>query len=404
MSLPYFDFTSTTDYRGYLVRNLNICLIIISTIFVFSRLYVRAFMTKGLGMDDVATTVAYMLLVIFSGFEIQTVEFGAGAHMYEIPEAFIPPFFAALTRQHLLYFWGIGLMRLAIVAFLLRLAKDRFFRLLTYATGVVIIVQTIVCFLFRLLECHKISNLFLPPGSSDDCISKRSEIYMMWAHSSVGIAVDLALFCLPIWVVRSNMMSTAKAVRVVLIFCIGIFAVITGIVRLSIITRTDFSVDTTYKMATVGFWTDLECHVGLWCACFPALQPLVRQVSYMCGLRTKLDSSNKYSNSNKYGARYDMSSGRHAAASASRRASGFRSRSANRYMRHGSGIDGMSDNQSDSNSQAGIVSSTQNGMSLEMEEFGELKGSMVKSETEARGDEESNRENLKATDKEFSTA
>lgn len=72
MSLPYFDFTTTTDYRGYLVRNLNICLIIISTIFVFSRLYVRAFMTKGLGMDDVATTVAYMLLVIFSGFEIQS--------------------------------------------------------------------------------------------------------------------------------------------------------------------------------------------------------------------------------------------------------------------------------------------------------------------------------------------
>lgn len=31
-----------------------------------------------------------------------------------------------------------------------------FFRLLTYATGVGIIVQTIVCFLFRLLECHKI--------------------------------------------------------------------------------------------------------------------------------------------------------------------------------------------------------------------------------------------------------
>lgn len=72
MSLPDFDFSSTTDYRGYLVRNLNICLIIISTIIVFSRLYVRIFMTKGLGLDDVATAVAYLLLVVFSGFEIQS--------------------------------------------------------------------------------------------------------------------------------------------------------------------------------------------------------------------------------------------------------------------------------------------------------------------------------------------
>ncbi|ETS75639.1 hypothetical protein PFICI_12583 [Pestalotiopsis fici W106-1] len=393
MPLPEFDFNSTTEYRGYLVRNLNICLIIISTLVVFSRLYVRLFMTKGLGLDDVATAIAYLLLVVFSGFEIQTVEFGAGAHMDEIPEAFIFPFFAALTRQHLLYFWGIGLMRLAIVAFLLRLSKDRLFRVCTYTAGGVIIAQTVSCFLFRLLECHKLSNLFLPPGSSDDCVSKRSEIYMMWAHSSIGIVVDVALFCLPIWVVRSNMMSTAKAVRVALIFCVGIFAVITGIIRLSIIVRTDFSVDTTYKMATVGFWTDLECHVGLWCACFPALQPLVRQISYMCGFRSKLYSSNKYE------ARNDTSSGPPVSG---RRSSAFRNRSMNRYMRHGSGFDGVSDNHSDSNSQAGIFSTPQNDMGLELEELDDLKGNMVRSEKEVKIDQGSREGNSKAVDKEFS--
>ncbi|KAF3014696.1 hypothetical protein E8E14_005691 [Neopestalotiopsis sp. 37M] len=392
MSLPDFDFSSTTDYRGYLVRNLNICLIIISTIIVFSRLYVRIFMTKGLGLDDVATAVAYLLLVVFSGFEIQTVEFGAGAHMDEIPEAFIFPFFAALTRQHLLYFWGIGLMRLAIVAFLLRLAKDRLFRICTYTAGGVIIIQTIACFLFRLLECHKLSNLFLPPGSSDDCLSKRSEIYMMWAHSSSGIVIDVALFCLPIWVVRSNMMSTAKAVRVALIFCVGIFAVITGIIRLSIIVRLDFSVDTTYKMATVGFWTDLECHVGLWCACFPALQPLVRQISYVCGFRSKLYSSNKYE------ARQDTSSGHPVSG---RRSSAFRNRSMNRYTRHGSGVDEISDCQSDSNSQAGIFSTPQNDMSLEMEDMDELKRNTVRSEKEVKIGRGNDGGNSKGDDKEF---
>ncbi|KAK6085149.1 hypothetical protein SCUP515_00967 [Seiridium cupressi] len=344
MSLPAFDFSTTTDYQGFAQRDLNICLIVFSTVFVVTRFYVRAFMTKGLGLDDAVTVVAYLLLVVFSGLEIRS------------------------------------LMRLAIVAFLLRLARDRIFKILTYATGGVIIVQTIVCFLFRLLECHKLSDLWLPPGSGD-CISKDSEAIMMWTHAGVGIAIDGALFCLPIWVVRSKMMNATKAVRVVLIFCVGIFATATGIIRLTIMARTDFSVDTTYKMATVAFWTDLEGHVGLWCACFPALQPLVRQVGFMCGFRSKLDSSNKHGG--KYGGAevsgYGGRSGSHGAASGS---SGFHSRPRNKYPHGSSGFGGISDSLSDSNSQRGIVSEAHAGSSLEMDDLNDLKQNEIRRKTE----------------------
>lgn len=67
---------------------------------------------------------------------------------------------------------------------------------------------------------------------------------MMWSHSIIGIAADIALFTLPIWVIHRKMTFGSKAVKVILVFCVGLFAIITGVVRFGFIVTTDFSVNT----------------------------------------------------------------------------------------------------------------------------------------------------------------
>jgi hypothetical protein len=49
--------------RGDISRNLNICLIVFSSIFVALRFYVRGFMTKALGLDDAFSFIALVRLL-----------------------------------------------------------------------------------------------------------------------------------------------------------------------------------------------------------------------------------------------------------------------------------------------------------------------------------------------------
>jgi hypothetical protein len=53
-------FNLPADSAGGVQVNLNICLITISTILLFTRLYVRAFMVKVLGLDDLLAAIAYV--------------------------------------------------------------------------------------------------------------------------------------------------------------------------------------------------------------------------------------------------------------------------------------------------------------------------------------------------------
>lgn len=48
------------DSRGQFIINLNLALIVISTVLMSTRLYVRGFMIKGLGVDDLIATISYV--------------------------------------------------------------------------------------------------------------------------------------------------------------------------------------------------------------------------------------------------------------------------------------------------------------------------------------------------------
>ncbi|KAG7406890.1 hypothetical protein Forpi1262_v018259 [Fusarium oxysporum f. sp. raphani] len=219
---------------------------------MIGRLYARGFMARALGVDDMLALLGFALAVAISSLEIAQVQNGSGSMMSTLSPAQLKAFFALLPVAQMLFFLASGLIRLSILAFIPRLGRDRVFIRCVWGIGVVIVSITLAAFIFFLLECKPIGDLFDGMNPDRNC-----------------------------------------AIKVILVFCVGLAAIVMGILRLGFMITTDFAVDTTYKMARVAAWVTLELHVGLWCGSFPALQPLLRLVSYKVGLRSHLDSTNK---------------------------------------------------------------------------------------------------------------
>ncbi|KAH6681516.1 hypothetical protein B0J14DRAFT_576537 [Halenospora varia] len=353
---PTINYWESPEYKGNAVRNLNSTLIGVTTVVIFLRLYTRGFMSKSLGLDDALAFVAYVLVTCQSAFDIQSVGFGSGAHIRYVPPQLIPHFFSNLVTNTLLYFIGTGLMRLSICAFLPRLAKDLsspFFLRSVYAVAALAICQTIICFFYRLTECPHIPDIWKVPSPDLNCKTSNQEQANMKAHAGITIIIDFALFALPIWVINAKMMKSSKKYQVMLVFSVGLFVVATGIVRMVYVCTLDFLADPTFEMSTIGFWTDLEGHAGLWVASFPSLQPMLRLVSYKLGLRSVLSSYNRSKN----GKSKNKSGNNNLGGSSSdwgKSATGKKG-----YIRNGSGVD------ADDNSTRNIVGSDKSGTELD---------------------------------------
>lgn len=281
----------TPGYRGDTQLYLNAFLIGFSTLFVGARLYARCLMVKRPGIDDIISVLCLGCLCALSAMEIRLVQVGSGTHIMYVSEKRLFAFFDALTTQSLLYFWCVCLMRLHIATFLPNLHQDKRYLVAVWTTAGVTLLSTIIFFIVKMTSCKPLSAMWLPPFiSADMCISVDALDAMMTVHAALGIVIDIALVALPVWVIYTNMIFSKRKFRVILIFAVGIFVIITGLVRFILIRTTPFNIDATYSMSTIGQWTDLEGHVGLWCGCFPALQPILRSFLSSIGASRLLSS------------------------------------------------------------------------------------------------------------------
>ncbi|CZR56800.1 uncharacterized protein PAC_06689 [Phialocephala subalpina] len=340
------NYWESPEYKGDKVRDLNAALIAITTVIVGLRLYTRGFISKTAGLDDLLAFIAYACVVTQSALDIRcktTQDFQQSRVVTKTDFYKRSTMAAARTFNMFLGIWSHCSSRLGAIVYRCVPAQacERPMQA-NYVKFPLRILQRDI-----LLTQRQYSDIWKVPTTPGlNCVSAQQEQNNLIAHQAIGIIVDFMLFALPIWVINSKMMRSAKKMQVIAVFSVGLFVVVTGIVRMVLLNTLLFLADPTFAMSTIGPWTDLEGHAGLWVASFPALQPLIRMMSYKLGLRSALDS---YGKSN--GGKNKKSSHTNNINGSNNWAKNTASQK-NGYAKSGSGID------LDDNSERGIVAGT----------------------------------------------
>ena len=183
----------------------------------------------------------------------------------------------------------------SILIFYLTLSKShKVFRGLTIATMVVVNVAGLALTFVNLFPCRPMSAVFQDPLPAHSTCTDIVTLYL--SSAPVNIITDLAILVLPMPILTSLRLPRKQKIILVITFSFGVFVAVVDVVRIAYLQSAslghlqeqqteDSSMsqgprqgDLSWYASLSFMWSAIEVHVGIMCACVPALKPLVSRI------------------------------------------------------------------------------------------------------------------------------
>ncbi|KAL9622698.1 MAG: hypothetical protein Q9160_003008 [Pyrenula sp. 1 TL-2023] len=97
------------------------------------------------------------------------------------------------------------------------------------------------------------------------------------ANSGTNIATDLLAYLLPMKLVKNLQIPKKQKIAVAFMLCLGLFACVSSIIRISFIPVMLTSEDPTYVIAPPFYWSVIESNIGVLAASIPSFKPLAKR-------------------------------------------------------------------------------------------------------------------------------
>jgi len=279
--------------RSGLLLAITILMWALSTLFVTGRFVSRGAIVKRIMRDDYIIGLAWIIATGLSIGVCLAAANGLGRHELDVPTEWVRTLRKAIYAVSIMYQPALMATKTSILVFYLTLsAGDRTFKWACIATLIAVNAGGFALTMGTIFQCRPVSAVFdlmIPAGAQ--CTDVLT-IYL--ASVPLNLITDLALLLLPMPIITAMRLPRKQKIILVVTFSAGLFVAVVDVVRisylqdaaearLSAIQRlngqtaavTAEMLDSSWFLSYTYLWTAIEVHVGIMCACVPALKPLV---------------------------------------------------------------------------------------------------------------------------------
>ncbi len=229
------------------------------------------------GYDDYT-----VFAVLFAGLpsviliEKGVVPNGLGRDVWTVPFDHITNFVRFLYPLESLYFLQIGLVKLTLLFFCLRIFPKQIMKRVLWGTISFVIVWTFAFIIASIVQCAPISYYWTSwdkdPSRHGKCVNINA---LAWTHAAMSILLDIWMLALPLSEVFRLQLTWRKKASVTMMFLVGTFVTVVSILRLQSLVTFATSSNPTWDQVNVVMWSNIEVNVGIICACLPALRVIL---------------------------------------------------------------------------------------------------------------------------------
>ncbi|CAH0032525.1 unnamed protein product [Clonostachys rhizophaga] len=241
------------------------------------RLYSR-WAYRRFAADDWVMLAVAILYTAFLPLGKYTAYMAFGIDMWFLDYETVTQAFKRVYIVQTFYPTLLGLSKISVLCFYLRIFPEKQFRRLVYIGMALIAIPTIVITFITIFQCKPISLMWegwLLPYYGGKCFDMH---VVTFVAAGFNIAQDLFVVVLPLVPVWHLKMDTRTKWGVMVMLGLGVFITVTSCVRVPYIAAFGRTYNPTWDYEDILMWSGLELSVTIIVACLPAMGALMKQV------------------------------------------------------------------------------------------------------------------------------
>ncbi|KAK6004770.1 hypothetical protein QM012_008632 [Aureobasidium pullulans] len=267
------------------LKNAALAFIPITSVALSLRLYVRLFIVKGFGLDDLFLIGAQLWFLVFCGFAIRLIDLehdptlqAAIAESIKTALEAVGKIYTSSVYFTIFYVFTIIFLKISLAFFYLRIIVQRWQKVVIYLAVTIMTLYGLAYAFLYLFRCGPNVNQQLVYWAEGKCIADHKLLVMTYVFGSLDTLTDFVYAFLPIYILWNSNMPLGMKITAGFLLCMGSVSSICALIRVATLSNLKFDMAFFKQAVQTGLWSIIEPGLAVVATSLAACRPLWRKL------------------------------------------------------------------------------------------------------------------------------